>query len=470
MTRPVRPDLTAGQSFGSVDLVISGARLVATCDDEARELPGGWVAVTEGAISAVGSSSETPPPATRTVDATDCLVTPGLVNTHHHLFQNLTRAWAPVVNQNLFSWLTGLYPRWTAVDEEASYLAAWVGLVELALGGCTTSSDHLYIGPRGGGDLWSAEITAAAEVGMRFAPTRGSMTVSEKDGGLPPDDLVEDADDVLADCERIVARHHDPSPLSMVRVGLGPCAPFNVSERLMRETADLAERLDVRLHTHLAEDPQDEEYCLARYGRRPVDQFAEVGWLGPRAWVAHGIHFSDTEVMRLGLAGVGVAHCPSSNMILGGGGICRVSDLRVAGTAVGLGCDGSASNDIASLWLEARTALLLARQRSGPTGMTARQVLEIATRGGAACLGRIGEIGQLTPGAAGDVVVWDQTGPGFAGAVSDPVEAWLRCGPSAARETIVAGRVLVENGRAVHSALDEILLRHAAVSRRLQQL
>ncbi|GAA0623071.1 8-oxoguanine deaminase [Sporichthya brevicatena] len=457
-------------SNGPVDLLIANARLVATCDDERRELPGGWVAIAGGAIAAVGTSTDARPAATRTIDATDCLVTPGLVNTHHHLFQNLTRAWAPVVNENLFSWLTGLYPRWTTVDEEASYLAAWVGLTELALGGCTTSSDHLYIGPRGGGDLWSAEITAAAEVGLRFAPTRGSMTVSEKDGGLPPDNLVEDTDDVLADCERLVARHHDPAPLSMVRVGLAPCAPFNVSERLMRETAELAERLDVRLHTHLAEDPQDEEYCLARFGRRPVDQFAEVGWLGPRAWVAHGIHFSDTEVERLGLAGVGVAHCPSSNMILGGGGICRVRDLRAAGAPVGLGCDGSASNDIASLWLEARTALLLARQRSGPTGMTARQVLEIATRGGAACLGRTGEIGQLTPGAAGDVVIWDQTGPAFAGAVSDPVEAWLRCGPSAARETVVAGRVLVEDARPTQPGLEAILARHAAVSRRLQQV
>ncbi len=366
-------------------------------------------------MSAVGSSSDPVPPAARTLDAAGCLVTPGLVNTHHHLFQNLTRAYAPVLNGTLFDWLTGLYPRWTGIDEEASYLAAWVGLVELALGGCTTTADHLYIAPRGGGDLWSAQIAAAAEVGLRFAPTRGSMTVSVKDGGLPPDNLVEDDEMVLASCEELVGRHHDPSPLSMVRVGLAPCAPFNVSPELMRATADLAERLDVRLHTHLAEDPQDEQYCLERFGRRPVDHFAEVGWLGPRSWVAHGIHVDDGEISRLGAAGVGIAHCPSSNMILGGGGICRAADLRAAGSPVGLGCDGSASNDAASLWLEARTALLLGRQRSGPTGMTARQVLDMATRGGASCLGRAGEIGQLVPGAAGDVVVWDQTGVAFAG-------------------------------------------------------
>ncbi|HUR75263.1 MAG TPA: 8-oxoguanine deaminase [Sporichthya sp.] len=455
-----------------VDLLISGARLLVTCDGAGegtgRELPGGWVAISEGAVSAVGASTDPAPAAVRTLDAAGALVTPGLVNTHHHLFQNLTRAYAPVLNGTLFDWLTGLYPRWTAVDEEASYLAAWVGLVELALGGCTTSADHLYIAPRGGGDLWSAQIAAAAEVGLRFSPTRGSMTVSVKDGGLPPDDLVEDADAVLADSERLVRRHHDPSPLSMLRVGLAPCAPFNVSPDLMRATAELAERLDVRLHTHLAEDPQDEQYCLDRFGHRPVEHFADVGWLGPRSWVAHGIHLDTDEVARLGAAGVGVAHCPSSNMILGGGGICPATDLRAAGSPVGLGCDGSSSNDAASLWLEARTALLLGRQRSGPTGMTARQVLAMATRGGAACLGRVGEIGQLVPGAAGDVVVWDQTGVAFAGAGSDPVEAWLRCGPSAARETIVAGRVLVEGGRAVHAQLPEMLVRHGRVAARVQ--
>lgn len=453
-----------------MDLLITNALLLVTCDDDGRELPGGWVALQAGAVAAVGTSADPAPIALRTIDASGCLVTPGLVNTHHHLFQNLTRAYAPVVNHTLFEWLTGLYPLWTGIDEEASYLAAWVGLVELALGGCTTSTDHLYIAPRGGGDLWSASIAAAGELGMRFHPTRGSMTMSVKDGGLPPDSLVQTDDEVLADCERLVARHHDPSPLSMVRVALAPCAPFNASPALMRASAELAERLDVRLHTHLAEDPQDEAYCLERYGRRPVDHFEDVGWLSSRSWVAHGIHFSPDEIARLGAAGVGVAHCPSSNMLLGGGGICCVSDLRAAGSPVGLGCDGSSSSDAASLWLEARQALLLGRQRLGPTGMTARQVLDIATRGGAACLGRPGEIGQLTPGAAGDVVVWQRPAVQLAGAHSDPVEAWLRCGPTAARETVVAGKVLVESGSPAHPGLPDILRRHETISRRLQRL
>jgi cytosine/adenosine deaminase-related metal-dependent hydrolase len=454
---------------GAVDLLVRDAALLVTCDDARRELPGGWVAITGGAISGVGGSADPPPAAARVIDAAGCLITPGLVNTHHHLYQNLTRAFAPVVDGTLFEWLTRLYPVWAGVDEEASYLSAWVGLVELALGGATTTSDHLYIAPRGGGDLWSAQIAAAREVGMRFHPTRGSMTLSRKDGGLPPDSVVQDDDEVLADSQRLVERHHDRSPHAMVRVALAPCSPFSVRPELMAATAVLAERLDVRLHTHLAEDPDEDEYCLDRFGRRPVEQFAEVGWLTSRAWVAHCIHPDATEVARLGAAGVGVAHCPSSNMILGGGGICPVRELRAAGSPVGLGCDGSSSNDVASLWLEARTALLLGRQRRGPTGMNAREVLEIATRGGAACLGRTGEIGELTVGAAGDLVVWAQQGVPFAGALSDPVEAWLRCGPSSARETVVAGRVLVAAGRPTNPAVEEILGRHRIVAARLQE-
>ena len=354
------------------DLLVRNAALVATCDAAGRELPGGWVAVTDGLVSGVGASAEPPPQAARTIDAAGCLVTPGLVNTHHHLYQNLTRSFAPALNGTLFEWLTRLYPVWAGIDEEASYLAAWVGSAELALGGCTSTADHLYIAPRAGGDLWSAQITAAREVGLRFHPTRGSMTVSEKDGGLPPDSVVQDDDTVLADSERLVAAFHDPSPASMLRVGLAPCSPFSVTPALMTATAELAERLDVRLHTHLAEDRDEDAYCLERFGRRPVDQFAEVGWLTPRAWVAHCLYPDAPEITRLGAAGVGVAHCPSSNMMLGNDRTCPVTDLRAAGAPVGLGCDGSSSNDIASLWLEARTALLLGKVRGGPAAMTAR--------------------------------------------------------------------------------------------------
>jgi cytosine/adenosine deaminase-related metal-dependent hydrolase len=452
------------------DLLVTGAKLVATCDGERRELPGGWVAVTGGLISGVGAPGDPWPAAGQTLDASGGLVTPGLVNTHHHMYQNLTRSYAPAINGSLFSWLSILYPLWAGIDEEAAYLSAWVGLAELALGGCTTTTDHLYVAPRGGGDLWSAEITAARELGMRFHPTRGSMTLSVKDGGLPPDSVVQDDDEVLADSERLVKLHHDPSHGAMVRVALAPCSPFSVSPGLMRRTAELAEQLDVRLHTHLAEDPDEDTYCMEKFGRRPVEQFAEVGWLSSRSWVAHCIYPSADEVTRLGAAGVGVAHCPSSNMLIGGGGFAPVRDLRAAGAPVGLGCDGSASTDCASLWMESRAALLLGRQRLGPTGMTARDVLDIATRGGAACLGRVGEIGELTVGAVGDLVCWPQEGVRYAGALIDPVEAWLRCGPVSARHTVVAGKVLVRDGALIIGGVEEKLRAHAAAAGRIQGL
>jgi cytosine/adenosine deaminase-related metal-dependent hydrolase len=454
----------------AADLVVTGAALVATCDDSRRELPGGWVAITGGLISGVGSASDPVPPAAETLDASGCLVTPGLVNTHHHLYQNLTRSYGPSVNGRLFEWLTTLYPLWAGLDEESAYLSAWVGLAELALGGCTTTSDHLYVAPSGGGNVWSAEITAAREMGMRFHPTRGSMTLSQKDGGLPPDSVVQDDDEVLADSERLVKQHHDPSHGAMVRIALAPCSPFSVSAELMKQTAELAEKLNVRLHTHLAEDPDEDRFCMDRFGRRPVQQFAEVGWLTDRSWVAHCIYPNGAEVTRLGQAGVGVAHCPSSNMLLGGGGFSPVRDLRAAGAPVGLGCDGSSSSDSASMWSEARAALLLGRQRRGPSGMCAREVLEIATRGGAACLGRSGEIGELAVGAVGDLVCWPTYGIRFAGALTDMVEAWLRCGPLSAWHTVVAGRPLVRDGAFTLPGVEQKLRQHAAAAARLQHL
>jgi cytosine/adenosine deaminase-related metal-dependent hydrolase len=296
------------------------------------------------------------------------------------------------------------------------------------------------------------------------------MSLSVKDGGLPPDSVVQDHDEILADSERLVGLHHDPSHGAMVRLAIAPCSPFSVSPELMRESAELAERLDVRLHTHLAEDPDEDAYCVGRFGLRPVELFEQVGWLTSRSWVAHCVHPSPAEVGRLGAAGVGVAHCPSSNMLLGVRGFAPVRELRAAGAPVGLGCDGSASADSASLWLEARTALLLGRQRLGPTGMTAREVLDIATRGGAACLGRAGELGELTVGAAGDVVCWPLDGLAQAGALTDPVAAWLRCGPSAARHTVVAGRPLVAGGALTVAGVDDVLARHRQAAARLQRV
>ena len=449
------------------DLVVHSARLVATMDDRRRELDNGWVAVTDGLVSAIGVGA--PPSADLVIDATNCLVTPGLVNTHHHLYQNLTRALPAMTSAPLFGWLRTLYPLWRALDEESAHVSAWIGLAELALSGCTTSTDHLYLHPRGAGDLLSAEIAAARDLGMRFHPTRGSMSLSEKDGGLPPDDVVQDDDEILADSQRAVERHHDRSHGAMVRIALAPCSPFSVTRRLMIESAQLAEKLDVRLHTHFAENSEDDEYSLATFGCRPMEYLEDVGWVSSRTWLAHCVMPNDAEIARLGAAEVGVAHCPSSNLILASG-IAPIVPLRNAGVHVGLGVDGSSSADSASLWLEARQAMLLAKLRDGAGAASARLALECATRGGAGCLGRIGEIGELSVGAAGDIAVWSLEGPRFAGAIADPIEAWLRCGPASARDTIVNGKPVVRNHELCHTALDDMLSRHERLTRRMQRL
>ena len=403
------------------------------------------------------------------IDAADCLVTPGLVNTHHHLYQNLTRAYPPMTDQPLFGWLQSLYPLWRGIDEEAVYASAFVGLAELALSGCTTSTDHLYVHPSGAGDLLAAEIAAAREIGMRFHPTRGSMSLGEKDGGLPPDDVVSDDDEILAASEAAVAAHHDPEHGAMVRIALAPCSPFTVTEALMIRSAELAERLGVRLHTHFAENAEDDAFSLATFGCRPMEYLERTGWCTERTWVAHCVMPDDEEVARLGAARIGVAHCPSSNLILASG-IAPVTAMRAAGVHVGLGVDGSSSADSASLWLEARQAMLLAKLRDGAAAATARHALEMATLDGAACLGRTGELGVLTPGAVADLAVWRLTGPSFSGAVADPVEAWLRCGPAAAWHTIVHGRFVVRDGEIVHPDLPHVLRAHAQHATRIQQL
>jgi len=449
------------------DLVIKNARLVATMDDQRRELEGGWVSVADGRIDGIGSGD--PPHGEVLINASGCLVTPGLINTHHHLYQNLTRAFQDMTNKPLFGWLQSLYPLWKSIDEESIYLSTWIGLAELALSGCTTSTDHLYVHPRNSGDLLAAEIRAALDLGVRFHPTRGSMSLSEKDGGLPPDDVVEDDDEILAACEAAVHRHHDDSWGSMTQIALAPCSPFSVTEQLLVRTAELAEHLNVRLHTHFAENAEDDEFSIATFGCRPTEYLERTGWASDRSWVAHCVMPDADEISRLGSAGVGVAHCPSSNLILSSG-IAPVTALRDAGCHVGLGVDGSSSADSGSLWLEARQALLLAKLRDGADAITARQVLEMATLGGAACLGRSGELGTLSVGAVADIAVWDQNGIAYAGAVSDPIAAWLRCGPTGARDTIINGRSVVRDGHLVSDSTEEMLIAHASASRRIQRI
>jgi len=436
-------------------------------DDQRREISDGWISITNGLVSATGNGE--PPRAKKTVDAKNCLVTPGLVNTHHHLYQNLTRAFPSMTNAPLFGWLKTLYPLWRALDEESAHVSAWVGLAELALSGCTTSTDHLYVHPAGAGDLLSAEISAAQDIGMRFHPTRGSMSLSIKDGGLPPDDVVQDHDLILAESKRAVERHHDRRHGAMVRIALAPCSPFSVTKQLMIDSAELAAHLDVRLHTHFAENSEDDAFSLATFGCRPMDYLEEVGWCTDRTWLAHCVMPNPNEIRRLGAARIGVAHCPSSNLILSSG-IAPVIDLLAAGVHVGIGVDGSSSADSGSMWLETRQAMLLAKFRNGASAGTARMALECATRGGAGCLGRIGEIGELSVGSVGDVAILSLTGPAFAGAIADPIEAWLRCGPVAARDTIVHGQHVVHNHEIVSTKLGEMLTAHTRLARRMQRL
>lgn len=456
-----------GRRPTTVDLLVNGAEHLVL--EPGDELPGGWVAITDGFVTAVGSTGDEPPAAARRLRADGCLITPGLINSHHHVYQNLARAFAPVASVPFDVWLATLTPLWCRLDEEAVHSSAWVGAAELALGGCTTSTDHLYLHPPGGGDLLGAEIGAALDLGLRFHPTYGSMDVTESTGGYAPDELARDVDDILAASERAVARHHDPSPGAMTRVALAPAATYLATKELLTGTAQLAERLDVRLHTHLAY--ADIEY--AGFDADPeaslLDHVEACGWGSDRVWIAHGTRLDGADAERLRSWGTSVAHCPSSTM-LAGGGITPVKMLREHGVPIGLGCDGSASTDSASMWMEARQALLVHRWLGGPDRFSARDALTLATVGGAACLGRAGELGTLHPGSAADLVCWKLDGPAFAGALTDPVEAWLRCGPIAAHHTVVAGKAVVEDGALVHPDVDERLHEHRRIAARFQGL
>jgi cytosine/adenosine deaminase-related metal-dependent hydrolase len=424
-------------------LLIRGAEVVATMDDAGTEVAGGSILVRDGAIEWVGSSAGEPAGADEVLDASGCVAVPGLVNTHHHLYQVLTRV--RVQDGGLFRWLTELYPVWAGLDEEWTRTAAAVGLAEMALSGCTTSTDHHYVFPAGVGDLFAAEIDAAREVGVRFHPCRGSMDLGKRDGGLPPDPLVQDRDVALAETEDAVARFHDPSPGSMLRVAVAPCSPFSVTTELMKESAALARRLGVRLHTHISEALDEDDFCLEKFGIRPIDLLDDLEFLGPDVWLAHGVHFSDADVAKVASNGTGIAHCPSSNLRLGSG-IARVRDLLDAGAPVGLGVDGSASNDSNDLLAEVRQAMLVARAGMDPTALGAREALRLATRGGAACLGREHEIGSLEPGKRGDVALYDVTGLAFAGA-EDLVAALAFCAPRRVRDLFVEGNAVVRDGR-----------------------
>ncbi|HUK17899.1 MAG TPA: 8-oxoguanine deaminase [Bryobacteraceae bacterium] len=445
-------------------LLVRDIHTVVLMDERNTVLRGGYIYAEHGEIVRVGSGAAGLPKAARVIRAPYAVAIPGLVNTHHHLYQTLTRAYAPAANAELFDWLRTLYPIWARLDEEAVHIAALAGMAELLLSGCTTTTDHHYVFPRGRSNLIDVQIEAARRIGMRFHPTRGSMSVGRSQGGLPPDSVVEREERILRDCERLIAKYHDPKPGSMLRIALAPCSPFSVSPQLMQSTAQLARQCRVRLHTHLAETRDEETYCLSRFGKRPLDLLEDVGWLGGETWLAHGIFFNRGEIARLGRARTGIAHCPTSNMRLGSG-CAPVLALGRAGCPVGLGVDGSASNDSSHMLAEVRQALLLQRLLHGAAALTVTEALRMATQGGARCLGR-DDIGTLEPGKRADIALFDLRALGYNGA-GDPVSALLLCAPAQVDTLIVDGRIVVASGDLQTVSLDAILRRHRRAAARL---
>jgi cytosine/adenosine deaminase-related metal-dependent hydrolase len=427
---------------------------IVTMDDAGTEHERGWLRIEDGLVAATGAGD----PPERGEDLHGAVVTPGLVNTHHHLYQTLTRARA--ADADLFTWLKTLYPVWARIDAEMEHAAARCGLAELALSGCSTVFDHHYVFPRGVTGLVEAEIAAARELGLRIAASRGSMDLGESDGGLPPDSLAEDLDDVLADTERLAALDDG----DRVQIVVAPCSPFSVTARLMEESAALARRLGLQLHTHLAETVEEDAYCRATHDCSPVEYVERLGWLAEDVWCAHCVHPSPGEVTRFGATGTGVAHCPSSNLRLGAG-VAPVRELLDAGVRVGLGVDGTASNERGDLFMEVKQALLVARGRGGPTALTVRDALRLGTRGGAAVLRR-DDIGSLEPGRRADVAVWRTDGLELGGA-DDLVAGLVLSGPHRVDRLLVGGEEVVRDGQLVRADEQEIAREHRKEAARL---
>ena len=455
-------------------LLVKNATLLVTMDDHRREIPGGGLFIRDGFIEQVGLSQDLPQSADEVLDLSGHVVLPGLINTHHHFYQTLTRAVPEAQNANLFNWLKTLYPIWARMTSEDIAISTQTALAELALSGCTTASDHLYLFPNG--SSLDDEIQAAASVGLRLHASRGSMSLGESQGGLPPDSVVDSEDFILKDSVRLIERYHDPKAGSMVQIVLAPCSPFSVTGELMRESAVLARQYGVHLHTHLAETEDEQSFCLEKFGHRPGAYMESLGWVGQDVWFAHAVHINEEEVKMFAREGCGVAHCPGSNMRLASG-FAPIYEYRRAGVKVGLGVDGSASNDSSNLMLEARQALLVARLRAGLLGaslsdpkappiMTAREALEIATRGGAQVLGR-SDIGSLEVGKCADFVAVDLNRLDFAGALHDPLAAVLLCSTPRVDWNVVHGKVVVREKQLVGLDLPVHVERHNRASRRL---
>ncbi len=443
-------------------LLLQNIRCLATFDDDGRELEGGWLLIRDRIIESLGAADDAPPEkADRVIDLSNHVALPGLVNTHHHMFQSLTRVMGQ--QEDLFGWLRACYPCWARMRSEHVYAAARLAMAELLLSGCTTASDHHYVFPN---DVrLEDEIRAAQDMGIRFHAARGSMSLGEGHGGLPPDHLVEREPDILRDTQRLIETWHDPSPHSMLQIVVAPCSPFSVTVDLMRESAALARAYGLQMHTHLAETDADVAYSVERFGMRPGDYAEDMGWIGDDVWHAHCVKLNTDEIALFGRTGTGVCHCPSSNMRLASG-IAPIRKLLDKRVKVGLGVDGSASNDSGHLLGEARQALLLARASGDPAALSAREALQVATRGGAAVLGR-DDIGQIAPGMSADVVAFRLDGAGMAGATHDPVAALVFCQPSAVDLSIINGDIVVEDGKLLTVDLPLLIEQHNRISLQL---
>ena len=418
--------------------------------------------VSGGVIESLLYNNEQPQAACDEVfDASGLVILPGLINTHHHFYQTLTRAWAPVVNQPLFPWLQTLYPVWARLTPEALHLASQVAMAELLLSGCTTAADHHYLFPEGLNDAIDIQVDVVKQLGMRAMLTRGSMSLGEADGGLPPQHTVQTGEAILKDSERLIQQYHERGPNAQIQIALAPCSPFSVTREIMQQSAELAEAQDVRLHTHLAETLDEEAFCLKMFGMRTVDYLESVGWLSDRTWLAHGIHFNDDEIRRLGAAGTGICHCPVSNMRLASG-VCPTLDLIEAGSPIGLGVDGSASNDASNLMYEARQALYLQRLKYGAQAITPEKVLSWATVGSATVLGR-DDIGQIAEGKAADLACFRLDELRFSGS-HDPIAALLLCGAERAEHVMVNGEWRVTDGQINGLDLPDLISRHKAAA------
>jgi 8-oxoguanine deaminase len=430
----------------------------------AQDACGGLVVEDGRIVELLGAGQQPTAPCQQTFDAREHVLLPGLINTHHHFYQTLTRAWAPVVNQPLFPWLKTLYPVWARLTPEKLALASKVALAELLLSGCSTAADHHYLFPGGLEQAIDVQVEVVRELGMRAMLTRGSMSLGEADGGLPPQHTVQSGEAILADSQRLVERYHQRGDGAQIQIALAPCSPFSVTQDIMRASAELAEQLDVRLHTHLAETLDEEDFCLRQFGLRTVDYLDSVGWLGPRTWLAHGIHFNAEEIARLGAAGTGICHCPSSNMRLASG-ICPSVELEAAGAPLGLGVDGSASNDASNLLLEARQALYIQRLRYGAEQITPERVLGWATRGSARLLGR-DDIGELAVGKQADLALFKLDELRFSGS-HDPLSALLLCGADRADRMMIAGQWRVIDGQIEGLDVAQLIADHRQAAREL---